>query len=172
MGMQTLVSCLWFDTKAEEAANFWVEVFSGRIGAAGRPKSEILAVTHYPQDGPGGHKAGDVLTIEFLIEGQRFTALNGGPEFTFDEAVSFIVNCESQDEIDELWDRLVEGGGEHGPCSWLKDRFGLSWQVVPTGMDEMLSDPKSEGAQRAFAAMMQMGQDRHRGAVQGVRSAA
>jgi predicted 3-demethylubiquinone-9 3-methyltransferase (glyoxalase superfamily) len=115
-----------------------------------------VTVTHYPQDAPGGKKAGDVLTVEFQLEGQRFTGINGGPQFTFDEAVSFLINCETQEEIDELWDKLVEGGGEHGPCGWLKDRFGLSWQVVPTGMEEVLNGPDKEGAKRSFAAMMQM----------------
>ena len=153
--MQTIVPNLWFDTQSEEAAKYYVEVFSNRIGSAGRAKSEILNVSHYPQD-VGNKKAGDVLTAEFQLEGQRFIAINGGPEFTFDEAVSFLVNCESQEEIDELWDKLVEGGGEHGPCGWLKDKFGLSWQIAPTGMDEMLTGPNKEGAQRAFAAMMEM----------------
>jgi predicted 3-demethylubiquinone-9 3-methyltransferase (glyoxalase superfamily) len=152
---QTIVPNLWFDTQAEEAATFYVGVFSNRIGAAGRGKSEIVTVSRYPQDA-GNKKAGDVLTVEFQLEGQRFTAINGGPEFTFDEAVSFLVTCETQEEIDQLWDRLVEGGGEHGPCGWLKDRYGLSWQVVPTGMDEVLTGPDKEGAKRAFAAMMQM----------------
>ncbi len=154
--MQTIVPNLWFDTEAEEAAKFWVEVFSNRIGAENRPKSGILNISRYPEDGPGNKKAGDVLTVDFQLEGQRFTALNGGPDFTFDEAVSFLVSCETQEEIDELWDKLVEGGGEHSVCGWLKDRYGLSWQIVPGGMEEMLGDPNSEGAKRAFAAMMQM----------------
>ncbi|MFN2543864.1 MAG: VOC family protein [Actinomycetota bacterium] len=157
MGVQqTIVPNLWFDDQAEEAARFYVEVFSNRTGASDPAKSEIVTVTHYPQDGPGGKKAGDVLTVEFQIEGQRFTGINGGPEFTFTEAVSFLITCETQEEIDELWDRLVEGGGEHGPCGWLKDRYGLSWQVAPTGMEEMLNGPDKEGAKRSFAAMMQM----------------
>ena len=153
--MQTIVPNLWFDTQAEEAAKFWVDVFSNRIGAENRPKSEIVNVSRYPQD-VGNKKAGDVLTVEFEIEGHRFTGINGGPDFTFDEAVSFLVNCESQEEIDELWEKLVEGGGEHSVCGWLKDKYGLSWQIVPSGMDEMLGDPNSEGAKRAFAAMMEM----------------
>ena len=95
-------------------------------------------------------------SISFQIEGQRFTAINGGPNFTFDEAVSFLVSCESQEEIDELWDKLVEGGGEHSVCGWLKDKYGLSWQLVPSAMDEMLTAPDEEGRKRAFAAMMQM----------------
>ncbi len=155
--MQTIVPNLWFDRQAEEAAKFWVEVFSGRIGAEGRAKSEIVNVSHYPTDVfDGAKKAGDVLTVDFQLEGQRFTAINGGPEFTFDEAVSFLVSCESQEEIDELWDKLVEGGGEHSVCGWLKDRYGLSWQIVPSAMDEMLTAPDEEGRKRAFAAMMTM----------------
>jgi predicted 3-demethylubiquinone-9 3-methyltransferase (glyoxalase superfamily) len=154
--MQTIVPNLWFDNQAEEAAKFYVDVFSNRIGAESRPKSQILNVSRYPQDGPGNKKAGDVLTVEFEIEGHRFTGINGGPDFTFDEAVSFLVNCESQEEIDELWDKLVEGGGDHSVCGWLKDKYGLSWQIVPSGMDEMLGDPNSEGAKRGFAAMMEM----------------
>ena len=158
MSVQTIVPNLWFDTKGLEAAEWYVEVFSGRIGAESRPKSEIVAVSRYPTDVfDGAKKAGDVLTVDFQLEGQRFTAINGGPNFTFDEAVSFLVNCESQEEIDELWDKLGEGG-EHGPCGWLKDKYGLSWQIVPSEMDQlMLSGPNEEGRKRAFAAMMQMG---------------
>ena len=154
--MQTIVPNLWFDTQAEEAANFYVDVFSNRIGAAGRAKSEILNISRYPEAGPNNKPAGSVLTVDFQLEGQRFTALNGGPEFTFDEAVSFLVTCETQEEIDQLWDKLVEGGGEHSVCGWLKDRYGLSWQIVPSGMEAMLGDPNNEGSKRAFAAMMQM----------------
>ena len=153
--MQTIVPNLWFDTQAEEAAKFWVELFSNRIGAESRPKSDITNVSRYPEDA-NNKKAGDVLTVDFQLEGQRFTAINGGPEFTFDEAVSFLVTCESQEEIDELWDKLVEGGGEHSVCGWLKDKYGLSWQIVPSTMDEMLAAPDEEGKKRAFAAMMQM----------------
>jgi len=153
---QTIVPNLWFDTQAEDAATFYVDVFSNRIGAEGRAKSEIVTVSRYPQDA-GNKKAGDVLTVEFQLEGQRFTALNGGPEFTFSEAVSFLVNCETQEEIDQLWDKLVEGGGEHGPCGWLKDRYGLSWQIVPVALGEMLSDPDPVKSQRVMAAMLKMG---------------
>ena len=154
--MQTIVPNLWFDTQAEEAAKFWVELFSNRIGAESRPKSEITNVSRYPEDA-NNKKAGDVLTVDFQLEGQRFTAINGGPEFTFDEAVSFLVNCESQEEIDELWDKLGDGG-EHGPCGWVKDRYGLSWQIVPAEIEQlMLGGPDEEGRKRAFAAMMQMG---------------
>src|SRR6266550_2110319 len=157
MGVQTIVPNLWFDTQALESAEYWVSVFSNRIGAESRPKSEIVNVSRYPTDVfDGAKKAGDVLTVDFTIEGQRFTAINGGPEFKFDEAVSFLVNCESQEEIDELWEKLG-AGGEHGPCGWLKDRYGLSWQIVPAEFEQlMLSGPDEEGKKRAFAAMMQM----------------
>ena len=151
--MQTIVPNLWFDDQAEEAANFYVSVFSSRIGADRRPESKILNVTHYGEAGP--RPAGMVLTVEFQLEGERFTALNGGPEFTFDEAVSFLVNCESQDEVDELWDAL-SAGGETGVCGWLKDRYGLSWQIVPTALDRLLADPDEGRAQRAMAAMLKM----------------
>jgi predicted 3-demethylubiquinone-9 3-methyltransferase (glyoxalase superfamily) len=154
--MQTIVPNLWFDTQAEEAATFYVEVFSNRIGAENRGKSEIVNISRYPEDGPNNKKAGEVLTVDFQIEGQRFTGINGGPEFTFDEAISFLVNCETQEEIDELWSKLVEGGGEHGPCGWLKDKFGLSWQVIPAEMDQLLAGPDPEGTKRGFHAMMQM----------------
>jgi predicted 3-demethylubiquinone-9 3-methyltransferase (glyoxalase superfamily) len=154
--MQTIVPNLWFDTQALEAAEYYVEVFGGRIGAEGRAKSEIVNVSRYPQDMfEGKKKAGDVLTVDFQIEGQRFTAINGGPEFTFDEAVSFLVNCETQEEIDELWNRLGEGG-EYSVCGWLKDRFGLSWQIVPSETDQLITGGDEEGRKRAFAAMMEM----------------
>jgi predicted 3-demethylubiquinone-9 3-methyltransferase (glyoxalase superfamily) len=157
MSVQTIVPNLWFDTQAEEAAKYWVDVFSNRIGAESRPKSEIVNVSRYPQDMfDGKKKAGDVLTVDFSLEGQRFTAINGGPEFTFDEAVSFLVNCETQEEIDELWDKLGEDG-EHGPCGWLKDKYGLSWQIVPSEVEQLVTGGDEEGRKRAFAAMMQMG---------------
>ena len=155
MGVQTIVPNLWFDTQAEEAAKYWVEIFSGRIGASSHPKSEVLTVTHYPQD-VGKKRAGEVLTVEFQIEGQRFTAINGGPEFTFDEAVSFQVNCESQEEIDELWDELTADGGEPGPCGWLKDKYGLSWQIVPKEIETMLASDDVAAKQRMMQALMHM----------------
>ena len=156
MSLQTIVPNLWFDTQALEAAEYWVSVFSGRIGAESRPKSEIVNVSTYPQDMfDGKKKKGDVLTVDFSLEGQRFTAINGGPEFTFDEAVSFLVNCESQEGIDELWDKLGEGG-EHGPCGWVKDKFGVSWQIVPTRLDELIRDPDEEKAQRVMSVMLGM----------------
>jgi predicted 3-demethylubiquinone-9 3-methyltransferase (glyoxalase superfamily) len=145
MQAQKIVPNLWFDTAAEEAANFYVSVFeSGRI----------VAVTRYTEAGP--RPAGMVMTVEFELEGQRFVGINGGPEFKFDEAVSFQIACEDQDEIDYYWTRLSDGGAE-GPCGWLKDRFGLSWQVVPTGMEELFADPDPGRAQRAMKAMLGMG---------------
>jgi predicted 3-demethylubiquinone-9 3-methyltransferase (glyoxalase superfamily) len=142
---QKIVPSLWFDTEAEEAANFYVTVFNN---------SRILNVTHYTEAGP--REAGMVMTVEFELDGQRFVGINGGPEFTFDEAVSFQIDCADQEEIDYYWKVLSEGGQE-GPCGWLKDKFGLSWQVVPTGMDQALNDPDPERAKRAMAAMLGMG---------------
>ncbi len=141
-----ITPCLWFDTEGEEAATFYTGIFEN---------SRILDVTRYGSAGP--RPAGMVMTVNFEIEGQEFVALNGGPEFTFNEAVSFQVNCESQDEIDYFWTRLADGG-EEGPCGWLKDRFGVSWQVVPADLlDGALRDPDPEKGQRAMAAMMTMG---------------
>jgi predicted 3-demethylubiquinone-9 3-methyltransferase (glyoxalase superfamily) len=135
---------LWFDTQAEEAAGFYTSVFKN---------SRIVSVARYPEGGPG--PAGTVMTVEWELDGQRFVGINGGPQFTFDEAVSFQVDCADQEEIDYYWAALSDGG-EEGPCGWLKDRFGLSWQVVPTGMDELFSDPDPTKAQRAMQAMLQM----------------
>ena len=141
---QRITPNLWFDTEAEEAAAFYLSVFEN---------SRIVSVAHYTDAGP--RPAGEVMTVEFELDGQRFVGINGGPEFTFDEAVSLAINCETQEEIDHYWERLTEGGSE-GPCGWLKDRYGLSWQVVPTGMDELLAgDP--ERASRAMAAVLGMG---------------
>jgi predicted 3-demethylubiquinone-9 3-methyltransferase (glyoxalase superfamily) len=142
---QKIVPNLWFDTEAEKAADFYISVFKN---------SRIVNVTRYTEAGP--REAGMVMTVEFELDGQRFVGINGGPEFTFDEAVSFQINCETQDEIDYYWDRLSEGGQE-GPCGWLKDRFGLSWQVVPTGMEELFADPDPTRAERAMQAMLGMG---------------
>jgi predicted 3-demethylubiquinone-9 3-methyltransferase (glyoxalase superfamily) len=136
---------LWFDTQAEEAAAFYTSVFKN---------SRIVNVTHYTEAGP--RDAGMVMTVEFELDGQRFVGINGGPEFTFDEAVSFEVACEDQAEVDYFWERLSEGGQE-GPCGWLKDKYGLSWQVVPTGMEELFTDPDPQRAERAMSAMLQMG---------------
>jgi predicted 3-demethylubiquinone-9 3-methyltransferase (glyoxalase superfamily) len=136
---------LWFDTDAEEAAGFYVSVFKN---------SRVVNVTHYPEGAP--REAGMVMTVEFELDGQRFVGINGGPEFTFDEAVSLEIVCEDQDEVDYYWERLADGGAE-GPCGWLKDRYGLSWQVVPKGMDDVFSDADPERAKRAMEAMLKMG---------------
>jgi predicted 3-demethylubiquinone-9 3-methyltransferase (glyoxalase superfamily) len=141
---QKIVPNLWFDTEAEEAAGFYVGVFEN---------SRIVNVTHYTEAGP--RDAGMVMTVEFELDGQRFIGINGGPEFTFDEAVSFAIECETQDEIDYYWGKLLEGG-EESQCGWLKDRYGLSWQVVPTGMEELFADPDKGRAERAMKAMLGM----------------
>ena len=142
---QKIIPNLWFDTEAEEAASFYVSVF---------PNSRVVNVMHYTEGGP--RPAGMVMTVEFELDGQRFVGINGGPEFTFDEAVSFQITCETQDEIDHYWERLSEGGKE-GPCGWLKDRYGLSWQVVPSGMEELFADADPQRATRAMQAMLGMG---------------
>ncbi|MCU0266753.1 MAG: VOC family protein [Actinomycetia bacterium] len=139
-----IVPNLWFDTEAEEAAAFYCSVF---------PNSRIVNVARYTDVGPG--PAGSVMTVEFELDGQRFVGINGGPQFTFDEAVSFQITCQTQDEVDHYWQRLTEGGAEQ-QCGWLKDRFGLCWQVVPTGMDEVFADPDPERARRAMQAMLGM----------------
>ena len=143
--MKNIVPCLWFDTEGEAAAELYTSVF---------PNSKILDIAHYGEAGP--RSAGTVMTVSFELNGQEFLALNGGPDFTFSEAVSFQVMCEDQDEVDLFWSKLGEGG-EHGPCGWLKDRFGLSWQVVPTRLGELLGDPDPARAQRAMTAMLGMG---------------
>ena len=141
---QRIVPNLWFDTEAEEAAEFYTSVF---------PSSRIVNVTHYTEAGP--RPAGTVMTVEFELDGQRFIGINGGPEFKFDEAVSFEIECEDQKEIDYYWDRLTDGGRE-SQCGWLEDRYGLSWQVVPTGMEELFADPDKSRAERAMKAMLEM----------------
>ena len=141
---QRIVPNLWFDTEAEEAAAFYVSVFKS---------SRVVSTARYPEGSPG--PAGSVMTVEWELDGQRFVGINGGPQFTFSEAISLQVSCEDQDEVDYYWDRLSEGG-EEGPCGWLKDRFGLSWQVVPTGMDELFADPDPKRAERAMQAMLGM----------------
>jgi len=141
---QKITPNLWFDTEAEEAAAFYISVF---------PNSRIVNVVRYTEAGP--RPAGMVMTIEFELDGQRFIGINGGPQFTFDEAVSFQINCETQDDVDYYWERLSEGG-EEGPCGWLKDRYGLSWQVTPPGMDELFADPDPKKAERAMKAMLGM----------------
>jgi predicted 3-demethylubiquinone-9 3-methyltransferase (glyoxalase superfamily) len=143
--MPSITPNLWFDTQAMDAAEFYVSVF---------PNSKITGVIRYPESGPG--PTGEVLTVDFVLDGTRFTGINGGPEFTFDEAVSFLIECKDQDEIDHYWDALLAGGGEESQCGWLKDRFGLSWQVCPAGMDELFNDPDPERADRAMKAMLGM----------------
>ena len=143
---QRITPNLWFDTEAEDAAQFYVSVFKD---------SRIINTSHYGSDGPG--PAGSVMVVSFELEGQRFTALNGGPAFTISEAVSFIVNCETQEEVDSFWERLSEGGDEQAQmCGWLKDRYGVSWQIVPTALPEILGGADREGAQRAMQAMLKM----------------
>jgi predicted 3-demethylubiquinone-9 3-methyltransferase (glyoxalase superfamily) len=145
---QKLQPCLWFDTQAEVAAKHYVSIFKnskiGRIGRYGKEGKEIH-----------GKEAGSVMTVEFELEGQKFLALNGGPQFKFDEAISFQVFCENQAEVDYFWSKLSENGSE-GPCGWLKDKFGLSWQVVPTVVPELLANENSEKAQRVMKALLQM----------------
>ncbi|MFJ2648094.1 VOC family protein [Streptomyces sp. NPDC087420] len=142
--MPRITPNLWFDTQGEEAAEFYVSVF---------PNSKIKNISYYGEAGPG--EAGTVLTVEFVLDGQEYLAINGGPRFTFDEAVSFAIDCADQAEIDYYWDKLSDGG-EEGPCGWLKDRYGLSWQVVPAAMAELMSDPDQSRAQRAMKAMFGM----------------
>ncbi len=142
--MQKITPWLWFDTEGEEAATFYTSVFSD---------SRIVDITRYGSAGP--RPEGSVMTVEFELQGQTFFALNGGPEFTFDEAISFQVSCEGQDEVDAYWNTLSEGG-EEGPCGWLKDRFGLSWQVFPTAANELFNDADPARAERAMAAMLGM----------------
>jgi predicted 3-demethylubiquinone-9 3-methyltransferase (glyoxalase superfamily) len=141
---QKIVTNLWFDTEAEEAAEFYTSLFEN---------SRIANISRYPEGAP--RQAGMVMTVEFELDGQRFVGINGGPEFTFDEAISLQISCEDQDEVDYFWERLTDGG-EESQCGWLKDRYGLSWQVVPKGMDEVFSDPDPERARRATQAMLGM----------------
>jgi predicted 3-demethylubiquinone-9 3-methyltransferase (glyoxalase superfamily) len=145
ISVKALMPCLWFDTQAEAAANHYVSIF---------PKSKLGKITRYGKEGKEihGKPAGSVMTVEFEIEGVKFLALNGGPQFKFDEAVSFQVLCETQADIDYFWSKLSQGGQE-GPCGWLKDKFGLSWQVVPTVLLQMLQD---SDAGRVMKAMLQM----------------
>jgi predicted 3-demethylubiquinone-9 3-methyltransferase (glyoxalase superfamily) len=147
---QKITPCLWFDDRAEEAAGFYTAIFRN---------SKIVAVTRYGEAGREIHKrpAGSAMTVEFELDGQTFTGLNGGPVFKFNEAISFQVMCDNQDEIDHYWTRLSEGGDPKAQqCGWLKDKFGVSWQIVPRGMVEMLRDPGSKGAERAMTAIMKM----------------
>jgi predicted 3-demethylubiquinone-9 3-methyltransferase (glyoxalase superfamily) len=146
--MQKITLCLWFDSNAEEAANFYTSIFK---------HSKITSITHYGEAGAkvSGRPKGTVMTVVFQLDGQEFMALNGGPMFKFTEAISFIVNCKSQQEVDELWEKLSKGG-EEGPCGWVKDKYGLSWQIVPIVLGEMLQDKDTEKSERVMKAMLQM----------------
>jgi predicted 3-demethylubiquinone-9 3-methyltransferase (glyoxalase superfamily) len=142
--MKGITPCLWFDTAGEEAAKLYTSVF---------PSSKILTVSHYGEAGP--RAAGTVMTVEFELDGQKFTALNGGPDFTFTEAISFQVMCETQEEVDHYWSGL-SAGGEEGPCGWLRDRFGVSWQIVPTALPRLIGNGNSAQSQRVMEAMFKM----------------
>jgi predicted 3-demethylubiquinone-9 3-methyltransferase (glyoxalase superfamily) len=143
--MQKITAFLWFDNQAEEAANFYVSIFKN---------SKIVSVARYGDTGPG--PKGTVMIVQFQLNDQEFTALNGGPHFKFTEAVSFVVNCETQEEIDYYWGKLLQGGGEESQCGWLKDKYGLSWQIVPTVFIEMMQDKDSVKTERLMKAVMQM----------------
>ena len=146
--MQKITPFLWFNTEAEEAAHFYSSIF---------PDSKILHVARYSDAGSkaAGLPAGTVMTVVFQLQGQNFTAINGGPQFKFTQAVSFVINCDSQDEIDHYWDKLSEGGDPKAQqCGWLKDKYGLSWQVVPTALGQMMSDPSTAG--KVMSALLKM----------------
>ncbi len=142
--MQKITPFLWFDTEAEEAMNHYVSIFKN---------SKVLSVAHYGEAGPGPN--GSVMTATFELEGQEYVALNGGPHFKFTEAISFVLNCDTQDEVDYFWEKL-SAGGEKSRCGWLKDKFGLSWQVVPRLLEELMSDPDPEKSKRVMQAMLKM----------------
>lgn len=142
--MQKITTFLWFDDQAEEAANFYTSIFDN---------SRILGVQRYGEAGPG--EPGSAMIVSFELEGQKFTALNGGPQFSFTEAISLYVDCESQEEVDDYWAKLTEGGEEE-PCGWLKDKYGLSWQIIPRALTEMLSDDNAAKAERVTKAMFEM----------------
>ena len=146
--MQKITPFLWFDDKAEEAVNFYVSIIKN---------SRIGSITHYGKEGAevSGRPKGTVMTVTFQLDGQEFMALNGGPLFKFTEAISFMVNCETQEEVDELWEKL-SAGGEKGRCGWLKDKYGLSWQIVPTVLGEMMQDKDAEKSRKVMEAMLQM----------------
>jgi predicted 3-demethylubiquinone-9 3-methyltransferase (glyoxalase superfamily) len=142
--MQKITPFLWFNDNAEAAINFYTSIFKD---------SKILSISRYGEAGPG--PSGTVMSATFQLEGQEFMALNGGPQYQFTEAISLFVNCETQEEVDNLWNKLTEGG-EPGPCGWLKDKFGLSWQIIPTALSELLGDPDPVKAQNVMKAMLQM----------------
>ena len=143
--MQKITPFLWYDNQAEEAANFYVSIFKN---------SKVLSVSRYGDAGPG--PKGSVMVASFELEGQKFTALNAGPRFKFTEAISFVVNCETQEEVDYFWEKLTAGGGQESMCGWLKDKYGLSWQIVPTVLFELFQDKDREKSQRVMQAMLQM----------------
>ena len=145
---QKIIPCLWFDDKAEEAVNFYVSIFKN---------SKLGSIARYGEAGAevSGRPKGTVMTVIFQLEGQEFMALNGGPHFKFSEAISFIVNCETQEELDKMWEKLSEGG-EKGVCGWLKDKYGLSWQIVPTVLGEMMQDKDAKKSERVMKALLQM----------------
>ncbi|MFI1829825.1 VOC family protein [Streptomyces sp. NPDC020412] len=143
--MPRIIPNLWFDTQGKDAAEFYCSIF---------PRSRITRILHYGEAGP--RPAGTVLTVDFELDGQRYTAINGGPDFTFTEAVSLLVECADQEEVDRYWQALTADGGEPGQCGWLKDKYGLSWQVVPHGLDDVLNDPDPARADRAMRAMFTM----------------
>ena len=143
--MQKITPFLWYDDKAEEAANFYVSIFKN---------SKVVSVARYGEAGPG--PKGSAMTVAFELDGQKFVALNGGPHFKFTEAVSFVVNCTSQEEVDYFWEKLLEGGGKESQCGWLKDKYGLSWQITPTILPELLQDKDPEKAKRVMQAMLKM----------------
>ena len=147
--MQKITPFLWFDDQAEEAAKFYTSVFKN---------SKVGKITRYGEaaEKAAGRPAGSVMTVEFELEGQKFTALNGGPVFKFNESISFVVNCDTQEEVDYFWEKLTAGGGQESECGWLKDKFGLSWQVVPRALIEMLQDKDPEKSERVMKAMLQM----------------
>jgi predicted 3-demethylubiquinone-9 3-methyltransferase (glyoxalase superfamily) len=145
--MPKLYPCLWFDGRSEEAASFYVSLL---------PNSRVDKVWRTPADTPAGPE-GTVLTVDFTLAGQHIQALDGGPDFKFNEAVSLVIECGDQAEVDRLWNALTANGGEPGPCGWLKDRFGLSWQITPTRLNELVNDPDRDGARRAMEAMLKMG---------------
>ncbi len=151
--MQKITPYLWFDKQAEEAANLYVDLFKSRPGTP-RGESKVTDVSRYGEAGPG--EPGNAMVVSFELDGQEFTALNGGPEFSFTEAVSFFVHCDSQEEVDYFWNALTSDGGEESQCGWLKDRFGLSWQIIPDRLMDLLGDPDPGRSQRAMQAMLQM----------------
>ena len=143
--MQKIVTFLWYDNQAEEAANLYVSTFKN---------SKITNVSRYGEAGPG--PKGSAMVVAFELEGQQFMALNGGPHYSFTPAISLLVNCETQQEVDELWDKLLAGGGKPSRCGWLQDKFGLSWQIIPTALGKLVGDPDPEKSKRVMQAMLQM----------------